>query len=61
MIDAIRKFLSSRKFWAAVAGSIPFLFMDPPDLERFAQVWMVYLGAQGIVDAAAARKEKQHG
>lgn len=54
MMEAITKALSSRKFWAAVAASVPFALAQQWD--QFAQVWLVYIGAQGAVDVAGAIK-----
>lgn len=50
----LKKTLTSRKFWAAVAASIP--FATSGDWEHFAQVWVAYAGIQGVVDAAAKMK-----
>jgi len=44
------KTLTSRKFWAAVAASLPFALNE--DWTNFALVWMSYAGIQGAVDAS---------
>ncbi len=46
----LEKTLMSRKFWAAVAASIPFALAG--DWPNFAYVWVGYFTVQGIVDAA---------
>lgn len=46
----IHKTITSRKFWAAVAASIPLAFSH--DWQDFAVVWIAYAGIQGAVDAA---------
>lgn len=48
--DFIHKTLTSRKFWAAVAASVP--FAQAGDWNSFAYVWMGYAGIQGAVDAS---------
>ena len=54
MIDEIRNFIhktiTSRKFWAAVAASVPLALAR--DWQNFAVVWIAYAGIQGAVDAA---------
>jgi hypothetical protein len=44
----LTKTLHSRKFWASVIASIPFLLLG--DWYSFAYVWMAYTGIQGAVD-----------
>lgn len=46
----LTKTLSSRKFWAAVASSVPFAMAH--DWHAFACVWMGYASIQGGVDVA---------
>ena len=53
--DFLVKTLTSRKFWAAVASSMPFAIAQ--DWESFAYVWMAYAGIQGVVDGAASFKK----
>lgn len=50
LISLLAKTLHSRKFWAAVAASIPFAMNH--DWQSFALVWMSYAGIQGAVDAS---------
>ncbi len=47
--DLILKTLKSRKFWAAVAASVP--LATAGNWHDFAIVWMAYAGIQGAVDA----------
>lgn len=51
------KTLTSRKFWAAVASSIPFALAH--DWQSFAMVWMAYAGIQGVVDTTAHFKKPE--
>lgn len=44
--------LTSRKFWAAVASSAPFVLEEPRSWVAFALVWMTYAGLIGIGEAA---------
>jgi len=46
----IHKTITSRKFWAAVAASVPLALAR--DWQNFAIVWIAYAGIQGAVDAA---------
>lgn len=50
LLQKLRETLASKKFWAAVASSIPFAVER--DWVSFAYVWMGYAGIQGLVDAA---------
>jgi hypothetical protein len=54
MLDKVRETLTSRKFWAAVASSLPFALAQ--DWTSFAYVWMTYAGIQGAVDVAGKIK-----
>lgn len=53
----LHKTLTSRKFWAAVAASIP--FAQAGDWNSFAMVWMAYAGIQGAVDGLEAHGAKR--
>jgi hypothetical protein len=46
----IHNTITSRKFWAAVAASVPLALAR--DWQNFAIVWIAYAGIQGAVDAA---------
>jgi hypothetical protein len=48
VLQLVLKTIQSRKFWAAVAASIPFAIAK--DWANFSAVWMVYTGIQGAVD-----------
>ncbi len=56
MIEEIRYFIrktaTSRKFWAAVAASVPLALAE--NWRDFALVWVGYAGIQGAVDACAS-------
>ena len=60
MIDEIRYFIrktaTSRKFWAAVAASLPLALAH--NWHDFALVWIGYAGIQGAVDACASLPSK---
>jgi hypothetical protein len=53
MQKLLEKTLTSRKFWAAVAGSAPLALAQ--DWHAFAMVWVAYIGAQAGVDAMETR------
>lgn len=53
----LHKTLTSRKFWAAVASSIPFAMAE--DWQSFAMVWMAYAGIQGAVDGLEVMGSKR--
>lgn len=55
VVSFLSKTLTSRKFWAAVSASVPFLLAH--DWDKFAQVWIAYAGIQGVVDAADKLKK----
>lgn len=61
MIDEIRFFLqktlTSRKFWAAVAASVPLAFDE--SWKEFAMIWIAYAGIQGAVDSFEALPTKK--
>jgi hypothetical protein len=61
MIDEIRFFLqktlTSRKFWAAVAASVPLAFDS--SWREFAMIWIAYAGIQGAVDSFEALPTKK--
>lgn len=46
----LRETLTSRKFWAAVASSVPFALAG--DWQSFGMVWMTYAGIIGMGEAA---------
>lgn len=50
-IAFLKKTLTSRKFWAAVAASTPYAVAG--DWAGFSNVWLIYAGIQGSVDAVA--------
>lgn len=55
----VKKTLTSRKFWAALAACMPFALAQ--DWDSFATVLMAYAGIQGGVDAAEGlRKSAPH-
>lgn len=53
----LQKTLTSRKFWAAVAASVPLALAH--DWQDFAIVWIAYAGIQGAVDSCEALPSKR--
>lgn len=60
--EFLLKTLTSRKFWATVTASMPFLMSG--DFQNFSIIWMSYAGILGVVDGleglGAKKAEKQN-